>query len=59
MNQDSTQQGLLHFEQTGFVKVITDAGPKLSQNVAHVSTPSGSWTELSRLEIEGGSFGDS
>lgn len=41
------------------MKVIIDARRKLGQNVAHVSAPSGSWTETPCLEIEGGSFGDS
>lgn len=48
----------LSFERKGFVKAIIDAGPKLGQNVAHVSSPSGSWMETPRLEIERGSFGD-
>lgn len=49
---------LLSFERKGFVKAIIDAGPKLGQNVAHVSSPSGSWMETPCLEIERGSFGD-
>lgn len=48
----------LSFERKGFVKAIIDAGPKLGQNVAHVSSPSGSWMETPCLEIERGSFGD-
>lgn len=48
----------LSFERKGFVKAIIDAGPKLGQNVAHVSSPSGSWMETPCLKIERGSFGD-
>lgn len=37
--------GFFLFARIVFVKAITDAGQKLGQNVAHVSTTSGSWTE--------------